>query len=109
VAFVAIVSSAPLVDVGVSLQELASDSIAAGVGVDEAALEDEGLKVAVDVSDYPLLVLVDFLELEVLGEVDNLGPLQAQRRVQVGVHLLVVHCHEQVLLVDVPQHCAGLA
>lgn len=85
-----------------SSKELPPNSICPSIRVDVAILEDHRFHVLVDLSHDSILGFVDLVQAQVLRQVDDLGTFQAERQVQVGVHHVPSHGHEQVLVLDVP-------
>lgn len=72
--------------------------------VDESVLQNDRLKVFVDVCDDARLILVHFLEFQVFWKVNNLGSFKTHAAVEIGVHLLRINSNEQVWVIDVPKN-----
>ena len=81
---------------------LATNAINTRVRIDVAILENYGLHVLVDRGDYTWLLLVDLVEAEIFWQVYDLRALQGQGQVQIGVHLVASHGHEEVLVLNIP-------
>ena len=75
-ALVAVVLTSPLVHVRVRGQVLASDAISASVRVHIAVLQDNRLHVLVNLGDNAWLGLVNFVQTQVLWQMDDLSALQ---------------------------------
>jgi hypothetical protein len=76
VTFVRVMRSLPSLDVGVSGQELSSDSVISGVRVNETSLEDHRLEVFIDECDYTWLGLVDFIKSQIFWHVKDLWSIK---------------------------------
>ena len=105
VAFIRVVLASPLVQVGMSGEVLTANAIDTGVRINVAILEDHRLHVLVNRGNHSRLLLVDFVESEEFGQVDDLRALEGQGQVQIGVHLVSSHGHEQILVLNVPHDC----
>ena len=95
-ALICVLETSPAVDVGVSCQILTSDTICLGMRVEEPSLKNNGLEVLVNIGDYTWLVLLNFIQLQILRQMNNLRSLKRQLNIQIGLHLFLVNSDKDV-------------
>ena len=64
--------------------------------VEEASLKNDGLEVLVNIGDYTWLVLLNFIQLQILRQMNNLGSLKRQLNIKIGLHLFLVNSDKDV-------------
>lgn len=101
---VCFLSSSPTVDVGMSSQELSSDSISLGMRVDEASLQNDWFQVFVNIRDYTRFVLLNLFKFQVLRQVKNLSAIKRQGYEEVCLHLLSINSYKDVWFFQVPKY-----
>ena len=101
--FVCVLKTSPAVDVGVSCQILTSDTICLCMRVEEPSLKNDGLEILVNICDYTWLVLFNFIQLQILRQMDNLRSLKRQLNIEVGLHLFLVNSDKDVWVLKIPE------
>lgn len=76
------------------LEVLASDTVTPSMRVNETTFQDEWLKVLVNISDNSGFVLINFLEFQILRQVDDLWARKTEMIVKIRLHLHIVDSHE---------------
>lgn len=104
IALVAIIGTPPRTHIRMSRQILTSDAICARIRIHIAIFKNHRGHVTIYNGHNTWLLLVNFVELEIFGQMNDRGSFHGKGREQISLHLLCIHGRKKILVAQIPQH-----